>query len=54
MAKGLVCGFHRRGPALAGFRATLVFAADEQSGDRVLEDELGLRIGFQNDGVLIE
>src|SRR5215510_5513577 len=48
----LVCGCYRPGLAVAGFSATLVFAADEQSGNRVLEDQLGLRVVFQHDGVL--
>lgn len=47
-------GWLVRGFAVAGFSAMLVFAADEQSGDRVLEDQLGLRIVFQHDGVLVK
>lgn len=42
-----VCG-------LALLSAMLVFAADQQRGDRVLEDELLLRVVFQHDGVLIK
>ena len=52
--KPLVCGFYRRGPVVAGFRTALVFAAYEQGGNRVLEDQLGLRVVFQHDGVLVK
>ncbi len=34
--------------------AMLVLATDQQCGNRVLEDELLLRVGFQHDGVFIK
>src|SRR5437879_717501 len=54
MSKSLVCGFRNRQAGFAHFTAVLVFAADKQGGNRVLEDQLGLRIVFQHDGVLVK
>ena len=54
MSKSLVCGFRNRQAGFAHFSAVLVFAADKQGGNRVLEDQLGLRIVFQHDGVLVK
>jgi hypothetical protein len=42
-------GFANAGSRLARFSALLVFAADQQGGNRVLEDELFLCFGFQHD-----
>jgi len=50
----VLVGFTVAGSGLARFRAALVFAADQQGGNRVLEDELLLRFGFQHDGILIK
>ena len=50
----LLVGFRDTGSALARFSASLVFAADQQGGHRVLEDELFLCFGFKHDGILIE
>src|SRR6267154_355062 len=38
---------------LAEFAATLVFAANQHSGNGVLKDELRLGVGFQHDGILV-
>src|SRR5262249_31492851 len=44
---GLHCG-------MACFAATLVLAADKQGRDRMLENQLLLGIGFQDDGIFIK
>jgi hypothetical protein len=45
-------GTDGRGPAR--FSAVLVFAADQQGGNGMLEDELFLRFGFKYDGILVK
>jgi hypothetical protein len=50
----VLVGFPDVGSNLARFRASLVPAADQQGGNRMLEDELFLCFGFQNDGILIK
>lgn len=47
-------GFAKADAALARFRAALVFTADQQGGNGVLEDKLFLRLGFKHDGILIK
>ena len=47
-------GLRDAGPGLARFRTALVFAADQQVGNGVLEDELFLCIGFEHDGILVK
>ena len=50
----VLIGFRVAGSGLARLSASLVFAADQQGGNRVLEDELFLCFGFQHDGILIK
>jgi hypothetical protein len=50
----LIGDFRGAAAILARFCAALIFAADQQGGNRMLEDELFLGLGLKQDGILVK